>query len=65
MAAGYLEKLIRKNINGELMNVIIATVTSLVVSYIYSKWFMKNLEKWTDDFFRKEFERIKAILKDK
>lgn len=66
MDGGYREILHRKNIRGKLMSiVVIATVTSLVVSYIYSKWFMKNLKKWTDNFFKEEFERIINIFKDK
>lgn len=46
-----------------LLTIIVTSIfTSLIVSYIWGKWFMHNLTKWMDKFFEDELKFIKNIL---
>lgn len=42
--------------------VLISTITSLTVSIVWSRYFMKQLEKWMDYFFEEETKRVKAMV---
>lgn len=49
-----------------MITVSLSILTSLIVSFVWSKWFMKQLEKWMEIFFKEESEMIKKLLvKDK
>lgn len=43
--------------------VFLSVIISLTVSIFYSKLFMKQQEKWLEQFFYEELEQIKRILK--
>ncbi len=44
-----------------LIMILLTVIISLTVSITCSKLFMKQQEKWLDQFFGKELERIKRI----
>lgn len=42
---------------------VISIITSLITSFVWSKWFMHNLTKWMEKFFDEELKLIKEILR--
>lgn len=45
-----------------ILIIVASIVTSSIVSFIWMKWFMHNLYKWMDEFFKEETDFIERNL---
>ena len=45
-----------------MQTILLSALVSFIVSIIYSKWHMNNLNKWMEVFFEEETKRIKSFI---